>query len=77
MAINWTYDPDLIMDVENKWRAFKNRYEVACEGYTMQVDGLSFELAENQKIAFRADVVVLWQDFKDAIDALQAHAITS
>jgi hypothetical protein len=75
MAINWTYDPVLVKDVEDKWKAFRNRYEVACEGFTTDIDGLSFELEESQKAALRADVIALWTDFKAAVDTLKAHAV--
>lgn len=75
MAINWVYDPTLILTVEETWRAFRNRYEAACDGYTTTIDGVPFELSSDQKTALRADVIAKWQMFQAAIDALKAHAV--
>jgi hypothetical protein len=57
MAINWTYPPEYVADVVEKWKAFRNRYEVACDGYTINVDGVEMELTQAQKDALRTDVV--------------------
>ena len=74
MATNWTYPPEYVAAVVDSWKAFRNRYEVACDGYTISVDGVEMELTEDQKTALRADVVQRWQAFKNAVTTLEDYA---
>lgn len=76
MAINWEYDAELVDAVRNTFKEFNRRYEAACDGYTIDIDGLVFELSEEQQNMLRADVIEKWQAFQAAIDALEAHAMS-
>ena len=74
MAINWKYPPEYVEAVVEAWKAFHNRYEVACDGYTISVDGVEMELTEDQKTALRSDVIQRWQAFKNAVTTLEDYA---